>query len=155
MFSMIGSRADLEDMRVADLYAGTGALGLEAVSRGAESAVLVEADRRAAKVVRENIAVCQAQRRVRVVERTVESFLAAVAGPFDLVLIDPPYDVSSDDVAAVLRLLMPALADGAWVLLERGTRGAAVDLPPGLESVADKKYGDSMVRLLRRVDSFA
>ncbi|WOC14538.1 16S rRNA (guanine(966)-N(2))-methyltransferase RsmD [Gordonia sp. MP11Mi] len=153
VFSMLGARTDLDGLRVADLYAGTGALGIEAVSRGAESAVLVEADRRAAKVVRDNIAICRAGGRARVVERTVESFLAAAAGPFDLVFIDPPYDLSSGDVAAVLTLLLSALTDGAWVVVERGSRSMAVDLPDGLESVVDKKYGDSAVQLVRRVDS--
>lgn len=153
VFSMLGARIDLDGLRVADLFAGTGALGIEAVSRGAESAVLVEADRRAAKVVRENIAVCRAGQRARVVERTVESFLSAAAGPFDLVFIDPPYELSSDDVAAILALLVPALADDAWVVIERGSRSPVVPLPEGLESVAEKKYGDSTVRLVQRVDS--
>ncbi|MCF8569505.1 16S rRNA (guanine(966)-N(2))-methyltransferase RsmD [Gordonia sp. HY002] len=153
VFSMLGARTDLDGVRVADLYAGTGALGIEAVSRGAESSVLVEADRRAAKVIADNVAVCQAGRRVRVVGRSVESFLASTAGPFDLVFIDPPYDVTSDDVAAVLTMLVPALADDAWVVVERGSRSGPVELPVGLEAVVDKKYGDSVVHLLQRVDS--
>ena len=153
VFSMLGARADLDGLRVVDLYAGTGALGIEAVSRGAASAVLVEADRRAARVVRDNVAICRAGNRVRVVDRSVESFLTAGAGPFDLVFIDPPYDLSSDDVAAILALVLPALSDGAWVVVERGSRSVAVDLPDGLEAVADKKYGDSRVQLAQRVDS--
>lgn len=150
---MLGARTDLEGARVADLYAGTGALGIEAVSRGAESSVLVEADHRAAKVIAGNVGICRAQRRVRVVERSVESFIASPAGPFDLVFIDPPYDVASDDVAALLTMLLPALAEGAWVVVERGSRTEAVELPAGLEAVVDKKYGDSVVHLLQRVDS--
>ncbi|GAC79799.1 16S rRNA (guanine966-N2)-methyltransferase [Gordonia malaquae] len=150
VFSMLGARLDLDGLRVADLYAGTGALGLEAVSRGAASAVLVEADRRAAKIVRDNIATCRAGGRARVVDRTVESFLSAAAGPFDLVFLDPPYDVTTADVDAVLALLLPALADDAWVLVERGARTDLITWPDGLDEVSTKKYGDSVVHLAAR-----
>ncbi|GEE02391.1 methyltransferase [Gordonia spumicola] len=147
VFSMLGARLDLDGLRVADLYAGTGALGLEAVSRGAASAVLVEADRRAAKVIRDNIATCRAGGRARVVDRSVESFLSASAGPFDLVFIDPPYDLATDDVDTVLRLLVPSLSDDAWVLVERGARSVPISWPDGLDEVSSKKYGDSVVFL--------
>ena len=150
---MLGARMDLDGSRVADLFAGSGALGLEAVSRGAASAVLVESDRRAAGVVRDNIAVCGAASRVRVVNRSVESFVANGGGPFDLVFVDPPYGMSAPDLDAVLADLVRSLADDAWVVVERGTRDAVVHWPTGLESVAEKKYGDTMVLVASRVDS--
>ncbi len=155
VFSMLGARVDIEGFRVVDLYAGTGALGLEAVSRGAASAVLVEADRKAAKVVRDNIATCRAGGRARVVDRTVESFLSAAAGPFDLAFIDPPYDVTTAAVDAVLTSLVPALSDGAWVLVERGARTAPISWPDGVDEVSSKKYGDSIVHLGVRASDFS
>ncbi|WP_132993687.1 16S rRNA (guanine(966)-N(2))-methyltransferase RsmD [Gordonia zhaorongruii] len=153
VFSMLGARMDLDGLRVADLYAGTGALGLEALSRGAESLLLVESDRRAAKVVRDNIAVCRASGRARVVERTVASFLAAPAATFDLVLIDPPYDVETADVEQVLFSMLPALADGAWVVVERASRSPGLTWPDGYDVVTEKRYGDTVVMLAVRVDS--
>ncbi|MFZ2510293.1 MAG: 16S rRNA (guanine(966)-N(2))-methyltransferase RsmD [Gordonia sp. (in: high G+C Gram-positive bacteria)] len=91
--SMLGARMDLTGSSVLDLYAGTGALALEALSRGAASAVLVESDRKAAAVARENIAVCGAGATARVVNRTVVSFLSGPGPRYDLVFLDPPYDV--------------------------------------------------------------
>ncbi|WP_051198661.1 16S rRNA (guanine(966)-N(2))-methyltransferase RsmD [Gordonia shandongensis] len=151
VFSMLGSRFDVAGMRVLDLYAGTGALGLEAVSRGGASAVLVEADRRAAAVVRDNIAVCRATARARVVQRSAEAFLAAPAGVFDLVFLDPPYEVPTGDVDGVLAALVGAVADGGWVVLERGRRDGDVRWPEGFDEVVRKQYGDSVVLVATRV----
>ncbi|MFT3662806.1 MAG: 16S rRNA (guanine(966)-N(2))-methyltransferase RsmD [Gordonia sp. (in: high G+C Gram-positive bacteria)] len=145
--SMLGSRTDLSGARVLDLYAGTGALALELLSRGASSAVLVEADRRAAAVTRENIAVCGAQGRARVVNRTVASFLDAPGERFDLVFLDPPYAMSADEVAAALAALPGHLREDAWVVLERATRSDEPAWPDGLEPVASKVYGDTVVTL--------
>lgn len=145
--SMLGSRMDLADTRVLDLYAGTGALALEALSRGAASAVLVESDRRAAALVRENIAVCGAAGRARVVNRTVAAFLAAPGQQFDLVFADPPYALSADEISGMLRVLPAHLADGAWVVLERGSRGDEPQWPDSLEPVSTKVYGDTTVTL--------
>lgn len=145
--SMLGSRMDIADARVLDLYAGTGALGLEALSRGAASAVLVESDRRAAAVVRENIAVCGAQGRARVVNRTAASYLAAPGQRFDLVFADPPYALAADELSAVLAALPPHLSEEAWVVLERASRSAEPRWPSSLEPVAVKNYGDTVVTL--------
>jgi len=150
VFSMLGSRMDLSDMRVLDLYAGSGALGLEAVSRGAASAVLVESDRRAAGVLRGNIGVCGAAARVRIVNRSVESFIAAPSGEFDLIFLDPPYEVSTEDVNQVLAALSSLLSPEGWVVVERGRRSDDVTWPAGLEEVAAKQYGDSVVVLASR-----
>ncbi|GAC61255.1 hypothetical protein GSI01S_15_01250 [Gordonia sihwensis NBRC 108236] len=147
LFSMLGSRMDLSGVRVLDLYAGTGALGLEAVSRGAASAVLVESDRRAAGVLRDNVAVCGAASRVRIVNRPVESFLAAPSGTFDLILLDPPYEVPSEEVDRMISACEPVLASDGWVVVERGRRSAAVTWPDGLEEVTSKQYGDTVVVL--------
>ena len=150
--SMLGSRTDIADARVLDLYAGTGALALEALSRGAGQAVLVEADRKAAAVARENIAGCGAGDRARVVQRTAESFLAAPSSSvFDLVFLDPPYALSADAVTEVLAALPPHLAPGAWVVLERASRDEDPRWPDALEEVARKDYGDTTVTLAQLV----
>ncbi|MFT3714876.1 MAG: 16S rRNA (guanine(966)-N(2))-methyltransferase RsmD [Gordonia sp. (in: high G+C Gram-positive bacteria)] len=145
--SMLGSRMDVADTRVLDLYAGTGALALEILSRGAGSAVLVEADRTAAGVARANIATCGAGGRARVVHRTVSAFLAAPGEQYDLVFLDPPYDLSTEDVSAVLADLRDHLADDGWVVLERAVRSDAPRWPDGLDEVAEKVYGDTRVTL--------
>lgn len=155
VFSMLSSRMDLSDLRVLDLYAGTGALGIEAVSRGAASAVLVESDRRAAGVLRDNIAVCGASSRVRIVNRSVESFLAAPAGIYDLIFLDPPYGVSDDEVDAVIAGSVAVLAPGGWVVVERGRRSNEVTWPAGVEEVTSKQYGDTVVQVGSRVDASA
>ncbi|EGD55622.1 16S rRNA (guanine(966)-N(2))-methyltransferase RsmD [Gordonia neofelifaecis] len=147
VFSMLGSRMDLSEARVLDLYAGTGALGIEAVSRGAASAVLVEADRRAAGVLRDNVAVCGAAAQVRIVNRSVESFLAAPTGTFDLIFLDPPYDISTDEVNRAIAGCAAVLAEGGWILVERGRRSDDVAWPEGIDEVAAKKYGDTVVVL--------
>lgn len=144
---MLGARMDIAGARVLDLYAGTGALALEALSRGAASAVLVESDRRAAAVVRDNIAVCGAQGQARVVNRTVSAFLAAPAGVYNLVFLDPPYALGSSEVTAALTALCGHLSDGAWVVLERATRSDDVEWPELLEPVSSKTYGDTTVTL--------
>ncbi|GAA3959178.1 16S rRNA (guanine(966)-N(2))-methyltransferase RsmD [Gordonia caeni] len=149
--SMLGARMDIADARVLDLYAGTGALALEALSRGAGSAVLVESDRRAAAVVRENIAVCGAQGRARVVNRSVSSYLAAPGQLFDLVFADPPYALSADEMSGVLAALPPHLAEGAWVVLERASRSREPRWPSSLEPVSVKTYGDTVVTLATAV----
>lgn len=145
--SMLAARMDPAGARVLDLYAGTGALALEALSRGASTAVLVESDRKAARVITENIAVCRAEGRARVVARTVDAFLSAPGGVFDVVFVDPPYEVGADEVDALLGALRPHLAPDAWVVLERGSRSAPPVWPAGLEQVADKDYGDTRVLL--------
>lgn len=150
--SMLGARMDLVGTRVLDLYAGTGALALEALSRGAATAVLVEADRKAAAVARSNIGVCQAGARARVVNRTVASFLAAPGEVFDLVFADPPYEVDGDEVNAMLVALVPHLSDDAWVVVERASRSAVPQWPAGLELVAEKDYGDTRVLLAATTD---
>lgn len=136
---------DLAGSRVLDLYAGTGALALEALSRGAATAVLVDSDRRAAAVAKENIAVCGAQGRARVVQRSVAAFLAAPGTLYDLVFLDPPYALSAAEVSEALVALVPHLAPEAWVVVERATRGDEPEWPEALEPVASKVYGDTTI----------
>jgi len=149
LFSRLEHRGLLEGANVLDLYAGSGALGLEAASRGAALVMLVESHQAAAKVIRANVGVVGHQH-VRVVTDTVERVLDG--GPpegtrMDLVLLDPPYDVSEDALAAVLTTLVQRgwLARDAFVVVERSTRSPQPSWPEGLELSGEKRYGETAV----------
>lgn len=148
MFSRLEHSGVLFDARVLDLYAGSGALGLEAVSRGASSAVLVEASRAAADVTRRNVAALRADT-VRVVVDRAEKFVqAGAAGGVDLwdvVFADPPYDLSEEDLATVLASAAAATASGGMLVVERAKRSAEPTWPVGWECAARKVYGETTV----------
>jgi 16S rRNA (guanine966-N2)-methyltransferase len=157
MFSALDARGALDDAIVLDLYAGTAALAIEALSRGAAAAVLVERDRAALEAIRTNLQVLPAdpstnpsiRPRVDVVARDVGRFLAAGPppdAPFDLVFVDPPYDTADEDVTAVLAsLIAPGwLAPGAIVSVERPVRHPVV-VPPGLSTGWERTFGDTLL----------
>ena len=152
IFSRLDHLDVLDGARVLDLYAGSGALGLESASRGAADVVLVDANRRAADVARRNVAALGLQREVRVVADSAERFAAgAVASSagtgFDVVFLDPPYDLAEDALATVLaHLAAPGvLAADAGVVVERSTRSPEPAWPAGLEPFARKDYGETAV----------
>ncbi|WP_040524753.1 16S rRNA (guanine(966)-N(2))-methyltransferase RsmD [Gordonia effusa] len=150
LFSMLDVRMDLDGASVLDLYAGSGALGLEAISRGAEHAVFVESDRKAAAAIRANIGVCGVGDRATVDARRVTDFLAGSRRSFDLVLADPPYAIDDDELAKVLLHLATSISEEGLVVLERGKRSAVTVWPEGLESLVIKIYGDTRVELAGR-----
>ncbi|HEV7207211.1 MAG TPA: 16S rRNA (guanine(966)-N(2))-methyltransferase RsmD [Mycobacteriales bacterium] len=134
LFSSLG---DLSGLRVLDLYAGSGALGLEALSRGAAISTLVEREPGAAAVIRRNVDELGLSG-ATVVATTVERYLALTPEPYDLVLADPPYAMDLDPVLAAL---VPwVLSD---VVIERATRGREPQWPAGLAAVRSRKYGDT------------
>jgi 16S rRNA (guanine966-N2)-methyltransferase len=142
--------ADLPGAVVLDLYAGSGALAIEALSRGAERAVLVEADRRAAAVIARNLADLELGERAELRHATAERFCASPdPGPFHLVLCDPPYSTALPDVHARLAELEAAgaLAARALIVIERDRRDPHLDdAPPGfLASVRRRSYGDTVL----------
>jgi len=127
--------------RVLDLFAGSGALGLEAASRGATAVVLVERDRASAGVARANAQVVGVAG-VRVVPASVTTHLAGEAEPYDLVLADPPYSMDAAEVEAFLTMLTRGwLTPDAVVLVERPTRGGQFIWPPGLVALRQRAYG--------------
>jgi len=156
LFSALEARDAIAGARVLDLYAGSGALALEAASRGAASAVLVERNAAAARIAQANAGVVakafgRADAPAVVVRQSaVLPFLAAAAGPFDLVFSDPPYELSDDDLAADLAALVPLLADDALVVVERSTRSPEPVWPEGLAPEKPKKYGETTVWLATR-----
>ena len=144
LFSSLLSLLDLEGARVLDLYAGSGALGLEALSRGAGSATLVESDPVAVAVLRANAAHLGFPE-AHVVSQPVERFLAAGSGEqgrphYDLVLLDPPYEL---DLEPVLGELHPWLAADAVVVAERRTRRSTFAWPAGYAPVRERRYGEA------------
>ncbi len=145
----IFSRLDHEDRLrgavVLDLFAGSGALGLEALSRGAARATFVEADARAVAVVRENARALGVADRTTVVRGKAASFLASCAETFDLVLLDPPYGLPPEDLASTLAAIVARTPPGAAVVLEGSSRAAAPRWPSGLEAAAEKTYGETTV----------
>jgi 16S rRNA (guanine966-N2)-methyltransferase len=152
IFNRLEARDLITDADVLDLYAGTGALALEAASRGAKTAVLVEKNGQAAAVCEANcrlvLKTLDAERifvECRVIIKPVKTFLTGNDQKFDLVFIDPPYDVSNEEVEENLVDLLPHLKDDSVIMLERSSRSEAVNLPEGLKLDDDKNYGDTIV----------
>jgi 16S rRNA (guanine966-N2)-methyltransferase len=139
LFSML---SDVAGARVLDLYAGSGALGIEALSRGAASAVFVERDPRAAAVIERNLQSLGLEQTV--LRKDVLRFLGGAEGPFDLVLCDPPYD-SVPRIAGPLAERLPALlAEGARTVTESDKR-RPLELPFPL--LAERTYGDTRIAI--------
>ncbi|GHE46325.1 MULTISPECIES: 16S rRNA (guanine(966)-N(2))-methyltransferase RsmD [Streptomyces] len=141
--SLLGGPLDGE--RVLDLYAGSGAVGLEALSRGAGHVLLVEADARAARTVRENaraLGLPGAEVRAGKAEQTVRT--APPPDPYDLVFLDPPYAVRDDALREILLTLRTGgwLASEALVTVERGTRGGEFRWPDGFDALRSRRYGE-------------
>ncbi len=148
LFSTLG---DLSGAIVLDLFAGSGALAIEALSRGADHAVLVEPDRRAAAVVRDNLRTAGVADAAAVVVTSAARFAAQPEGaPFDLVLVDPPYRLDVRELSDVLADLVArgGLAPGARVVIERDRRRD--EAPFGfLVHDRDRTYGDTLLRYYR------
>lgn len=147
LFGALESADALRGAAVLDLYAGSGALGLEAVSRGAASADLVEKSARAAAVAQRNAARVArsvgADAAIRVHRSAVDAYLRTARGPFGLVLLDPPYGTPESELAGTLTLLVPRLRPGATVVIERASRSPEPPLPSGLVATRAKRYGDT------------
>ncbi len=148
LFSMLASRlGSFEDLRVADLFAGSGALGLEALSRGAAHCLFVEDDRGALSVIRENIATFDARDRTAIEAGSVMR-LRAASEPYDLLLLDPPYRTGAGEVALDRLLRLGWISDATWIALE-----TAFDEEPqikGLDIETTRRTGKGRLTLLRR-----
>jgi 16S rRNA (guanine966-N2)-methyltransferase len=146
LFSRLDHRDLLAGSRVLDLYAGSGALGLEAASRGASAVLLVERDTAVAELARRNVAALGLTG-VSVRAEPVERLLLAGPGgsAFDLVLADPPYDLGEETLAGVLAQLVQGgwPVEGAVVVLERSTRSPQPRWPERLEPADERRYGET------------
>jgi 16S rRNA (guanine966-N2)-methyltransferase len=152
VFSALDARGAISGAAVLDLYAGTGALAIEALSRGAQHAVLVEHSRAVAATARLNIETVGFAGRARVETRDAEQFVRALPSdaPFDLVLCDPPYDLPDDVLANVLARLADErwLAPAATVVVERALH-AKIEAPTGLRVTWERRFGDTLVAFLQ------
>ena len=139
LFSMLG---DLSGVRVLDLYAGSGALGIEALSRGAESAVFVERDRQALAALRRNLEAVGADAEVR--SQDALRFIARPEGVFDLVFCDPPYDDAPGVAAPLSEALAALTGENARIVTESDKRNPLI-LPQPL--VVARTYGDTRIAI--------
>jgi 16S rRNA (guanine966-N2)-methyltransferase len=147
LYSSLQTLIDLDGAQVLDLFAGSGALGFEAVSRGAAGATFVDDDAGALAALRANAAAlgCPAA----VVDADVRSFLQREPSPYQLVLCDPPYDT---EVEPVLALLEPWVLPGGVVVVERRTRGPKPQAPGWLEEVRSRRYGEATLWYFRAAE---
>lgn len=154
IFSSLEARDLVAGARVLDLYAGSGALGLEAASRGAVEVTLVERASSAARVCTANARLVAGRASggsapsIQVVTKAVATFLASATGPWDLVFLDPPYELGDAELARALELLAPLLSEDAVVVVERSARSALPGLPPLLELDRRTAYGDTALHWL-------
>ncbi|MBW3561943.1 MAG: 16S rRNA (guanine(966)-N(2))-methyltransferase RsmD [Actinobacteria bacterium] len=143
LFSSLQPR--LQGAHVIDLYAGSGALGIEALSRGADVVTFVERSKPVQRVIRQNLDHTGFADRADVLVRDVRQALrdGPPGAPFDIALLDPPYATDRHELEEVLELLVPLLAPDAIVVLERPTRSSAPTWPAGLNPGRVRRYGDT------------
>lgn len=150
LFSMLTSRlGSFENLRAADLFAGSGALGLEALSRGAASCLFVEQDAAALKSIRANIEALGAHQTASVLASSVMAMRPAQTA-YDLILLDPPYDTGAGQVALDRLLRLGWIGPHTWLALETGAK-EALDVK-GLIVTAERRAGKAKLSLLRRAD---
>lgn len=145
LFSHLDHQGVLVGATVLDLYAGSGALGLEAASRGAGRVYLVEKHPAAAKICRQNAKNAGLNSVVEVVSGAVLTYLSDNKTPVELVLADPPYDISEDEITQLCSLVSDLLTEDGIFVLERAKRNPEPTWPEGLTPYASKKYGDTVV----------
>lgn len=148
LFNVLESRfgARLQGARVLDLFAGTGALGLEALSRGAEQVTFVENGRMALGLLRENIRLCGAASQTGIIARDARKPGLAPSS-CDLIFLDPPYAKGLGEKALAAALQGGWVGEGALVVWEES---AAITLPEGFMQVDERRYGDTIIRILER-----
>jgi 16S rRNA (guanine966-N2)-methyltransferase len=145
IFSILAAR--LEGSEVLDLYAGSGSLGLEALSRGAEDALFVENGRQASMVLERNIESVGLGGRIR--RGDVKAVLGSEMGRYDLVFVDPPYAASDNEIGRVLTGVAQILAPGGIIVLHRQAR-SDVAVPEFLHTIDERRYGDAVVTMIER-----
>jgi 16S rRNA (guanine(966)-N(2))-methyltransferase RsmD len=151
LFSTLESITDLTGCRFVDLYAGSGAVGLEAASRGAASVLLVESDSRAAAVIRANIGTLDLAAVCRLRPVPVATALAETPEePYDVIFADPPYHLGEAELGTVLAALETWLAGDAIVVVERSSRSPQPQWPIFVTTERSRRYGESQLWYGRR-----
>lgn len=148
MFSILRDR--IVDSRVLDLYAGSGSLGLESLSRGGRTATFVESDRTAMRVISTNIEAVGLGGTVA--SGSLPSFLTRLSGSYELVFVDPPYATSDADVLLTLAALDHVLDASGLVVLHRQVASETV-LPEFLTCIDERRYGDAVLTMMERATS--
>lgn len=147
LFNSLRSLLDVDGARVLDLFAGSGAVGLEALSRGAVAATLVESDRGAAEVLRRNMDTVGLPG-ATLIRRPVAAVLDGESdAPYELVFADPPYALTDGELGGLLRRLLEGhwLAKDAVVIVERSARGGPLNWPDGVAPVMNRRYGEGQL----------
>lgn len=147
--SMVGT---LAGKRVLDLYAGSGALGLEALSRGADFVMMIEHDRKAFAVCKENIATVGLQE-AHVQRMSVETYLASPGESFDVVIADPPYAETNSKIEQMLALVVDRLVPEGVVVIERSSRMEPFTWPAGVVADRERKYGEAVLYYARKTQT--
>jgi 16S rRNA (guanine966-N2)-methyltransferase len=147
---------DVEEARVVDLFAGTGAMGIEALSRGATSCTFVDRSRTALETVRDNLSRTGLSEGAQVVRSEVRRFLERTAAEngrrYDLCLLDPPYAMPGEEVSGVLRSLVPGVLSAGWtVVLTREKRSFTPVIPVDWRVARRLEYGDGLAIIYREV----
>lgn len=145
LFSMLASHGVIDEAHVLDLFAGTGALGLEALSRGAAAAVFVENGRVGQRLIADNIAKLKAQEQAQLMRGDATRLAGWAGAPFDLVFLDPPYGKGLGERA--LEAVRDWLSPGAMVVWEES---GPMTAPDGFASVDQRKFGTSHITLIER-----
>ncbi|TNJ47533.1 16S rRNA (guanine(966)-N(2))-methyltransferase RsmD [Phaeobacter sp. B1627] len=145
LFNVLTHQIDFEGVRVLDLFAGTGALGLEALSRGAAEVCFVDDGRVAQQLIAKNIDLCRAQQQCQLLRRSALKLGAAAGAPFDLVFLDPPYGKSLGQAALDVIRAGGWISPGALVVWEESS---PMEPPSGFTLQDSRKYGDTHITLL-------
>ncbi len=145
LFNVLAHKVDFDGLRVLDLFAGTGALGLEALSRGAASVTFVDDGRVAQGLIQKNIDLCRVRPRCQLLRRSALKLGANPQAPFDLIFLDPPYGKSLGQKALAAIAAEGWIAPGALLIWEENTR---METPPGFTLEDSRKYGETHITLL-------
>ncbi len=144
LFSRLEHLGYVRDCRILDLYAGSGAFGLEAASRGAKKVVCVEANENAVRVIQDNL--LSTNLTAQVVKQKVESYLSVPATEkFDVIFLDPPYELADDELSAVLKLAVNSLLDDGIIVVERDKKSPEPSWGSALVLTDVRKWGDTRV----------
>ncbi len=147
IFSALDSRGLLHDAAVLDLYAGSGALGIEAISRGAAAATFVESAPPAIDALRHNVELCGFGAAATVVGRNVATFVASARTTYDVAFVDPPYETTDDALAPLIETLAATVVPGGLIVLERPVRSNP-PVPSDWRESWHRTFGDTLVVFL-------